>query len=67
MTLFALVLVAELMRIGASVSIGARFMLRALLELYVTLAFLVKKDDKVLWDSYRVFGSGEAETCAAET
>jgi hypothetical protein len=61
MTLFALVLVAELMRIGASVSIGARFMLRALLELYVTLAFLVKKDDKALWDSYRVFGSGQAK------
>lgn len=61
MTLFALALVAELMRIGASVSIGARFILRALLELYVTLAFLVKKDDKKLWDSYRVFGSGQAK------
>jgi hypothetical protein len=49
------------MRIGASISISARFMLRALLELYVTLAFLVKKDDKTLWDSYRVFGSGQAK------
>jgi hypothetical protein len=61
MILFALALVAELMRIGASISIGARFILRALLELYVTLAFLVKKDDKTLWDSYRVFGSGQAK------
>ena len=61
MALFALALVAELMRVGASTTIGARFTLRALLELYVTLAFLVKKDNVELWKSYRVFGSGQAK------
>jgi hypothetical protein len=61
MALFALALIAELMRVGASTTIIARFTLRALLELYVTLAFLVKKDNVELWKSYRVFGSGQAK------
>jgi Family of unknown function (DUF5677) len=61
MALFALALVAELMRVGASTTIGARFTLRALLELYVTLAFLVKKDNVQLWKSYRVFGAAQAK------
>jgi hypothetical protein len=61
MTLFALSLVGETMRIGASTTIGSRFTLRTLLELYVTLAFLVKKDNIEFWKSYRVFGSGQAK------
>lgn len=61
MALFALGLVDELMRVGVSTTVGARFILRTLLELYVTLAFLVKKDNIELWKSYRVFGSGQAK------
>lgn len=61
MSLFALALVGELIRIGASTTIGGRFTLRTLLELYVTLAFLVTKDAPELWSSYRVFGSGQAK------
>ncbi len=61
MALFALALVGEAMRVGDSTTIGARFTLRALLELYVTLAFLVKRDNIELWKSYRVFGSGQAK------
>jgi hypothetical protein len=61
MAFFALALVDELMRVGVSTTIGARFILRTLLELYITLAFLIKRDDVELWKSYRVFGSGQAK------
>jgi hypothetical protein len=49
------------MRIGASSTITTRFTLRTLLELYVTLTFLVTKDSVELWQSYRVFGAGQAK------
>ncbi len=57
--LYALDIMAELMRFGASTTIGARFSLRVILEVFVTLAYLVAKDDPELWRSYRVFGSGQ--------
>ena len=61
MALYNLAVLSELMRIGANTSIGARFGLRTLLEIYVTLAYLLAKDDSELWKSYRVYGMGQAE------
>ena len=61
MALYNLAILSELMRIGANTSIGARFGLRTLLEVYVTLAYLLAKDDPELWKSYRVYGMGQAE------
>lgn len=44
-----------------STSIGARNILRTMMESYVTLAYLLKKDDDNLWKSFRVFGAGQAK------
>ena len=61
MALYNLAVLSELMPIGANTSISARFSLRTLLEVYVTLAYLLAKDDPELWQSYRVYGMGQAE------
>ena len=52
------------MHVGASTSIGARFGLRVLLESYVTLAYLLAKDEMEMWRSYRVYGAGQAKLAA---
>ena len=49
------------MRVGASTTVNARFIVRSLLEIYITLGFLLKRDDEKLWDTFRVFGSGQAK------
>lgn len=59
--LFALGVLDDLLAVGASASISGRFGLRSLLECYVTLAYLAKRDDSSLWKSYRVYGSGQAK------
>ena len=61
MALYSVAILSELMRIGANTSISARFGLRTLLEVYVTLAYMLAKDDPELWKSYRVYGAGQAE------
>lgn len=61
MALYNVAVLSELMRIGANTSISARFSLRTLLEVYVTLAYLLTKDDPELWRSYRIYGMGQAE------
>jgi hypothetical protein len=58
---YALNLLAEVLRIGNSTSILGRIALRALLEVYVTLSYLVTKDDEDLWLEYRRYGSGQAK------
>lgn len=58
---YCLSLLQELLRIGASQSISARLALRTIVECYITLAYLTKKDDPKLWESYRVFGAGQAK------
>jgi len=34
---------------------------RCVLECYVTLAYLIKRGDQTLWQSYRVYGAGQAK------
>ena len=58
---YSLGLLAELMRMNASQAVSARLVLRTLLECYINLAYLVKKDDEELWKLYRVFGAGQAK------
>ena len=58
---YALAILRELLKIGASTSILARLGLRALLEAHVTLAFLLKMDAPEVWDAYRRYGSGQAK------
>lgn len=58
---YSLRLLTELMRINASQTISAQLVLRTLVECFITLAYLVKKDNETLWKSYRVFGAGQAK------
>jgi hypothetical protein len=59
--LFALSVVGELMQIGVGPSILGRCGLRTLLECYVNLAYLAEKDSPQLWNSFRVYGAGQAK------
>jgi hypothetical protein len=60
--LYALSLLDELIAgVSSATNISARMALRAIMEAFVTLAYLLKKDDPALWRSYRVFGSGQAK------
>lgn len=59
--LYCLSILRELLGVGLSQSILGRMALRTLVESYITLAYLVKKDDPKLWQSYRVFGAGQAK------
>ncbi|MBW4490220.1 MAG: hypothetical protein KME12_20760 [Trichocoleus desertorum ATA4-8-CV12] len=58
---YCLDLMEELLRIGNSQSIMGRTALRTIVECYITLAYLVHKNDVELWKAYRVFGAGQAK------
>ena len=59
--LFALNSLQDLLHIGIGQSILGRLGLRTLLECYVTLAYLAKLDSPELWNSYRIYGAGQAK------
>ena len=59
--LYCLGLLQELLQFGYCNSISARTTLRTIAECYITLAYLAKKDDAELWQSYRVYGAGQAK------
>jgi hypothetical protein len=59
--LYCLGIVQELLVPGSGNSIVARMALRTVLECYITLAYLVSRDDAKLWQSYRVYGAGQAK------
>ena len=61
MGLYCLRLLQELLRVGSCYSISARTTLRTIAECYITLAYLVKEDDAELWQSYRIYGAGQAK------
>ena len=59
--LYSLGTLQELLRVGNSHSIIGRTALRTIVECYITLAYLAKKDNADLWQSYRVFGAGQSK------
>jgi hypothetical protein len=61
MGLYCLGLLKELLQVGSPHSISARTTLRTIAECYITLAYLAKKNDAELWQSYRVYGAGQAK------
>ena len=61
MALYCLSILQELLHIGASQSVTARIAIRTIAECFITLTYLTKKDDPELWQSYRVFGAGQAK------
>ena len=58
---YCLRLLQELLPIGSCNSISARTTLRTIAECYITLAYLAKKGDAELWQSYRIYGAGQAK------
>src|ERR1051326_3464136 len=58
---YSLGLLCELLGMGVSQGVLGRLGLRAILEGYVTLAYLARKDDPALWESYRAYGQGQAK------
>lgn len=58
---YSLDLIRELLQIGISSKIIARTGLRALLEAYITLAYLAHRDESDLWLQYRNYGAGQAK------
>ena len=59
--LYSLGMLQELLRVGNCHSIIGRTALRTIVECYITLAYLAKKDNADLWQSYRVFGAGQSK------
>ena len=59
--LYCLRLLGELLQVGSCNSISVRTNLRTIAECYITLAYLAKKDDVELWQSYRIYGAGQAK------
>src|SRR5207249_3300253 len=53
LSLFCLAILEELLRIGNSQSVIARPALRSIVEAYITLAYLMRKDQQELWKSQR--------------
>ncbi len=60
LALYGLTLIASVFRPNSSRPAG-RVLLRTLVETYLTLAFLVKKDEPKLWTAYRSYGGGQAK------
>ena len=59
--LYCIGFLQELLPIGSCNLISARTNLRTIAECYITLAYLAKKDDAQLWQSYRIYGVGQAK------
>jgi hypothetical protein len=58
---YCLTLLSELLKPNNSTSIAGRTLLRTITECYITLSYLAKKEDDQLWQSYRVYGTGQAK------
>jgi len=59
--LYSMAILQELLRVGNSTSILARTGLRTILESFVTLSYLLAKNDTSLWQTHRVHGAGQAK------
>jgi len=60
LALYAMSLVTGLMRPHSTRPSG-RHLLRSLVEVHITLAYLVAKDDAKIWRMYRAHGTGQAK------
>jgi len=58
---YVLATLSELLKLGVPTSIIARTGLRAIMEVYITLAYLLSKDDPKLWAAFRSYGAGQAK------
>ena len=58
---YGLALIGELLRIGNATANIGRAVLRMILEVYVTLSYLLVKDSPTLWTEFRSYGAGQAK------
>jgi hypothetical protein len=58
---YGLATLTELLRLANGAGILGRAGLRTILETFLTLAYLSKKDDSNTWGAYRSFGTGQAK------
>jgi hypothetical protein len=58
---YGLSILEELVKSGNATGILGRSGLRTLVEVYITLAYLIKKDQDELWQAYRQYGTGQAK------
>jgi len=58
---YASVLVSELLVYRLTPSVVGRLTLRTLVEIYITFAYLLTKDDPEVWTAYRTHGAGQAK------
>ena len=59
--LYGLALILELQFYRTDARITGRLILRTLVEVFITLKYLVSKNDDALWMSWRVYGNGQAK------
>ena len=60
-TFYCVSILEELLQSNNNVGILGRSGLRTLVECYITLAYLIKKDQEDLWKAYRHYGTGQAK------
>ena len=58
---YILSILLESLMLGNSNSIIGRIALRTIVECYITLSYLKKKNSENLYQEYRVFGAGQAK------
>ncbi|MCC6934702.1 MAG: hypothetical protein IT406_03405 [Candidatus Yanofskybacteria bacterium] len=58
---YAFTLFTEIVLLRLDYSVTGHLTLRALVESYITFAYLMQKDDPELWNSFRGYGSGQAK------
>jgi len=61
MALYSLRILLELLGVGVGTSIIGRLGLRTILEVRITLRYLLKNDDVKLWEKWRMYGAGQAK------
>jgi hypothetical protein len=61
MAFYAMRVLGELLSIGVGTSVLGRLGLRTILEVHISLRFLLGKDDQTLWRRWRTFGAGQAK------
>jgi len=61
---YSLGILREILSVGNSSGIVGRLGLRAILDAFVTLSYLIHKNHPDLWRSHRVYGAGQAKLSA---
>ena len=61
LTLYLVHLLFVCLKSSVGQTIQGRILLRSVVETYITLAFLVAKDDPTIWLQYRNYGAGQAK------